>query len=224
MKRKRIRLMISLMTLLALCLTMPAGSVWAEGEEYLYVPVEIKDVGGKLPEETSFLITLARRDDADTVSPLPDPNQMTLKIGETDNFVFERAAFTEPGDYLYTVKQEKATGDDNVITEDVTYNITLRVVKGDSGLIPAVDIRKDGETVKQESAVFSNNDKRAVKEQSGHGNGKGDQGNAGLFPPGTGEAFPYWTLGLLGLSAVLGAWGIGRHVNTVLARKEGNEP
>ena len=43
MKSQSIRLMISLVTLLTLCLTLSAGSVSAEGEEYLYVPVEIRN-------------------------------------------------------------------------------------------------------------------------------------------------------------------------------------
>ena len=196
MKSQSIRLMISLVTLLTLCLTLSAGSVSAEGEEYLYVPVEIRDIGGKLPKDTSFLITFARKDDADQISPLPDKTETILKPGETDEFKFNRDDFTEPGDYLYTIKQGKATGDDNVITEEITYIVTVRVVNGDGSLNATVDIRKNGQGGKLESAVFSNNDKRA---KWNHGDSK----NAGLFPPDTGEAFPYWTLALLGFSVLL---------------------
>lgn len=252
MKYRSIRLMISLVTFLTLCLVLPSGSVRAEGEEgeeYLCVTAEVRDIGGELPEDASFLITFAPKDEADTVSPLPDKPQTILKAGETDEFRLERAAFTEPGDYLYTMKQEKATGDDNVITEEITYNVTVRVVNGDSGLNATVDIRKDGQNDKFESAIFSNNDKRAIYKQSNQGNlndnnlddnnsddnnskdGNSKDGNSsddlsdtgvpGLFPPRTGEAFPYWPMGLLGLAALLGAWSIGRSVK--YAQKAGNE-
>ena len=238
MKRQRIRLMISLATLLTLCLTWSAGSVWAEGEEYLYVPVEVKDVGGKLSEEASFLITFERKDNNDTVSPLPDKTETILKPGETDEFIFERAAFTEPGDYLYTMKQEKATGDDNVITEDVTYTITVRVVNGDdgdSGLNATLDVRQDGQDGKLESAVFRNNDKRAVAEQqkqdANADSPKDDDANGGsskkddakFSSPTTGEAISYWAFGLMGFAVLLGMWGIGRHVRTSSAGKDGYE-
>ena len=169
-----------------------------------------------MPKDTSFLITFARKDDADQISPLPDKTETILKPGETDEFKFNRDDFTEPGDYLYTIKQGKATGDDNVITEEITYIVTVRVVNGDGSLNATVDIRKNGQGGKLESAVFSNNDKRA---KWNHGDSK----NAGLFPPDTGEAFPYWTLALLGFSVLLCVWGIGRHLQISSARKEGNE-
>lgn len=226
MKCQRIRLIISLVTLLTLCLTLSSVPVRAEGEDDLFVTAEIEDVGGKLPEETSFLITLARADETDTVSPLPDKTETTLKPGETDEFRFHRADFTEPGDYCYTMKQEKAAGDDNVITEEVTYQITVRVVNGNSGLNATVDIRKEGQNDKFESVVFHNNDKRAANAHGNQGNtnqNQSDTSDAPVAPPITGEAFPCWVPGLMGLSGLLGAWSIGRHVMTASAGKGGNE-
>ena len=217
MKYRSIRLIISFVTLLTFSLTFLCVSVCAEGEEYLCVKTEVEDIGGKLSEDTSFLITFARKDEEDTISPLPDKTQTILKAGEKDEFKFERAAFIEPGDYLYTMKQEKETGDDNVITEEVTYTVTVRVVNGNAGLDATVDIRKDGQNGKYESAIFRNNNKRALINHSYQDN----LNDYGLYPPGTGEAFPYLPIGLLGLAVLLGAWSIGRSVKAASDQKEG---
>ena len=97
MKYRSIRLMISLVTFLTLCLVLPSGSVRAEGEEgeeYLCVTAEVRDIGGELPEDASFLITFAPKDEADTVSPLPDKPQTMMTYptrGILDCFLREQA-------------------------------------------------------------------------------------------------------------------------------------
>lgn len=236
MKRQCLCMMTTLAMLLTLCLTLPSARAWAEGEDFLTVPVEIKDTSGKLAADVTFSVKLARQSEK---FPLPDKNESTLSAGQTDEFNFYRADFDEPGNYTYIMTQGKVTGNDNVVTDETTYNITVRVVNGESGLVPTVEIRKEGQSSKLEAAVFSNSDKNAAPPPSPKPGGSETDGNKTgddpsdtdvlsnyvirIFSPGTGEAFPYVPLALLGVAALLGAWGIRRRVKTVSARKDGDE-
>ena len=92
---------------------------------YAELPVSV-ELNGESDEQ--FHVTI----DCGEGQPLPDEAADGLMIAGDASGVFHNFHFTEPGDYVYTVRQESA--DTEHMTYDGTvYTVTIRVTNAEGG-------------------------------------------------------------------------------------------
>lgn len=118
--------LLVLPVLLAALLLLPVRANAAEAYEcYAELPVSV-ELNGESDEQ--FHVTI----DCGEGQPLPDEAADGLMIAGDASGVFHNFHFTEPGDYVYTVRQESA--DTEHMTYDGTvYIVTIRVTNAEGG-------------------------------------------------------------------------------------------
>ena len=123
--------LLVLPVLLAALLMMP---VRANAEEVPYecfaeLPVSV-ELNGDHDEQ--FHVTIELSEGMDETTPLPDEAADGLLIAGDASDAFSNFHFTEPGDYVYVVRQE--IGNTAYMSYDNTvYTVTIRVTNADNG-------------------------------------------------------------------------------------------
>lgn len=115
------------------------------------IPVATEVTGKNVPEGTEFSIVLESVEDGN-----PIPEQTQVVICDTDEASFGPITYTKPGDYQYTIYQEKGNVKHFVYDPSV-FTVTVRVTNdGNGGLSATIWAIKDGEENKVDEVVFEN--------------------------------------------------------------------
>ena len=125
--RKLSGLLVLPVLLAALLLLLPvrANAEAVPYECYVDLPISV-DINGAYEEQ--FHITI----DGDDSQPMPKEAAEGLWISGDADGTFHGFHFTEPGDYVYTVKQD--SGNTAYMSYDATvYTVTIRVTNADNG-------------------------------------------------------------------------------------------
>lgn len=117
------------------------------------IPVTVKLEGNMPSSDLAFTVTLAAKTASD---PMPEASSLEIKVhnGEGSGS-FAPITYTIPGDYHYTVVQKPCT-QSGVKCDNALYEVTVRVVNGDSGLCAEVFARKSGTDCKTGVVSFVN--------------------------------------------------------------------
>lgn len=117
---------LALPVLLAALLSLPTEARAAEWRGCTAaLPVEVQ-LDGDIDE--TFTVTLQAEDGA----PLPEQAQLRLAGGETG--AFEGLSYTEPGDYVYTVRQTPG-GTRYMAYDQAVYTVTVQVTAVPDGAL-----------------------------------------------------------------------------------------
>ncbi len=196
---RRIWKRLLLPVLLAAVALLPAGAKAASYQCTARVPVSV-ELDGDSSEE--FWVVLTPGEGAGKDLPMPEAVQ--LKIAGNSGAAFEGFHFTEPGDYVYTVRQ--TAGDTAYMTyDDTVYTLTIQVTNGkDGGLTYQIYAGEAGSTEGKVSSLTFRNTFTPPQETT--------SGQTEIGAPSTGDAkdLALPAAALAAALVVLAALGFGR--------------
>ena len=117
----------ALSAILVLSVFFSAIPVSAAGSTYtVSFPVTVTNPKQNIPEDTEFTLSIEGQPHA----PLPVDSEITAKVNSSSTF--DEIEFTEPGNYIYTVKQIPPE-DKKIITDTKVYEIKVIVIRNEEG-------------------------------------------------------------------------------------------
>lgn len=170
---------------------LPSAAFASSGPVWVSIPVQVQTTGN-VPSGMTYQIELARKTQG---APMPERAEgadrfvLTANTGETA--VFERLAYSVPGDYEYQITQ--TTQDRSNFTLDRSvYRVTVHIFNGTDGEFESgLSVEKDGEDgqtkpgAKAEAILFAN---RYARSSGGGGHsGGGSSGGSSSSSSGGGS-------------------------------------
>ncbi|MBR3763166.1 MAG: hypothetical protein IKK57_01270 [Clostridia bacterium] len=141
--------------LAALVATVCMLPAWAANVVYVSLPVTVRASGDQpdVPEMVAIVLTAE-----DESAPMPvgaDNGVYTMSMQVGSQSAFPDIAYTEPGNYFYTVRQEPgSTGD--CVYDAICYAVEVCIAPGDDGIYPVIVVQEFGSSIKLDGIVFLN--------------------------------------------------------------------
>ena len=150
LKKQRFHKLLLFILLIAVLL-MPMQAFAENTGCTVSIPVEVQVKGDTAPSGVAFQVVITPVDSAN-----PMPEQTTVTIKDTGKASFGPISYTVPGDYQYTIHQEKGK-QANFTYDQTSYTVTVRVVNGKDGKLQAeIWAVKANETDKVDTIRFEN--------------------------------------------------------------------
>lgn len=131
-------------------------------------PVKVSNPKKNIPEGTEFILSITGQPHA----PLPDPSEIAAKVNGT--YTFSPITFTEPGKYVYEVRQI-APEDKKLLPDTKVYEIVVTVIHGEDGKLEGgFTISNQAVMGKSTEIAFSNDYRRNSNTGTGNGSGSND--------------------------------------------------